>query len=313
MSTRRTRFWVGAQLGLVALALAATAFFTLVKPSSVSLVQRFTPATLGDQPAGAVVLAHENGSLGVGLAVAPRRHGVLVMATVFAPSGRGATGLRLRFTITNRDGGRASAVATPCTAGCYEAVLPGTTMPRRAAVSFSDGSHLSFRLPAHGPSARALGLVHRAEAEYRRIRSMVTYERLASGPHQAAYTTYYAVAPDRLHFVVRGEDESILIGNRRWDRALGGTWHESASTPINPIAPYWTPLVTNATVLSSSTVGGRPVWVISFADPQTPGFFTIRVDKNNHRTLELEMTAAGHFMHHLYAGFDAPIKVEPPK
>jgi hypothetical protein len=314
MTAARSRRWpLVAQLVLVALALAAAAYFTFVTPSGVSQVQPFTPATLGDQPAGAVVLAKEDGNLAVGLAVAPRTHGLLVVVTVFGQSGAGQTKLRPRLTVTNSDGSKSSATASTCTSGCYEAVFPTTTLPRSATVSFDDGSHLAFTLPKHGPTAQGLTLVRDAAAEYKRIHSMITYERLASSRTQVAYTTYYAVAPNRLRFLVKGEDESIIIGNRRWDRNLGGPWKESPQSPVNPITPYWTPLVQDATVLGSTTIKGQPVSVISFADPQTPGFFTIWVDKRNHRTLELEMTAASHFMHHTYGSFNAPLKVEPPR
>ncbi len=103
---RRRRWPVIAQLALIVVALAAAAFCTFVTPSGVSQVERFTPATLGDQPAGAVVLGKEDGDLAVGLAVAPRKHGLLVGVTVFGQNGRGRTGLRPRLTITNRDGSR---------------------------------------------------------------------------------------------------------------------------------------------------------------------------------------------------------------
>ena len=67
-----------------------------------------------------------------------------------------------------------------------------------------------------------------------------------------------------------------------------------------------------ATILGSTQVHGRPAWKIAFADPQTPGFFTIWVDKANHRTLQLKMTATAHFMHHSYGPFNAPLKIQPP-
>jgi hypothetical protein len=304
--------WVAVQLTLIALAAVVAAFFTFIRPSAVSLVRHFTPATLGDQPAGAVVLAGEDRNLAVGLAVAPRVHGLLVVATVFGADGRGATGLRPTVTVTNHHGSRSSAPTTACGAGCYEAVLPTLDIPARASISFDDGSRIGFTLPAHGPTAQAATVVRDAAAEYRRIRSMVTHERLASSPINVAYTTYYAVAPNRLRFRIRGEGESIIIARRRWDSGLHGGWHESAQSPIDPLKPYWTPVVQDATILGSATVQGRPVWVVSFAAPQTPGFFTIWVDKRNHRTLELEMTAAAHFMHHTYDQFDAPISVAPP-
>lgn len=312
-SARSRRVWLTAQVLLIAVAAAAAGFFSFVAPSEVSLVQRFTPATLGDQPPGAVVLAKEDGALAVGVAVAPRRHGLLVVATVFTPNGAGATGLKPQFRVTTRDGSVSTATATACTAGCYEAVLPIDGMPKRAALSFDNGNRLVFALPSHGPTAEAMALVRKAAAEYKHVHSMTTYERLATSPKYVARTTYYAEAPDRLHFVVRGEDESIIIGHRRWDRNIGGSWRKSAQTPIDPIAPYWTPLVQDPTIIRDTTLGGQLVSVISFADPQTPGFFTIWVDRRNDRTLELDMTAAAHFMHHTYAGFDAPISIEPPR
>jgi hypothetical protein len=315
-ATGSRRRWVVAQLALIVLAAAVVAFFTFVGPSAVSLVQRFTPATLGDQPAGAVVLAGEDRKLAVALAIAPRAHGLLVVATVFGANGRGASGLRPTVTTTatpGHHGTRSSAPATACGAGCYEAVLPALEIPARASISFDNGSHIGFALPAHGPTPQAAAVVRGAAAEYRRIRSMVTHERLASSPTAVVYSTYYAVAPDRLRLRIRGEGESIIIAGRRWDRGLHGGWHESAQSPIHPIAPYWTPVVQDATILGSATVQGRPVWVVSFAAPQTPGFFTIWVDKSNHRTLELKMTAAAHFMHHTYDQFDAPISVVAPR
>lgn len=312
-ATRKHRSAVLAQLALIAVAVGAAAFFTFLTPSGVSQVQRFTPKTLGYQPPGAVVLAKEDNKLGVGLAVAPRTHGTLVVLTVFGQSGGGQAGLDPHITLTNHDGSKNSAPATTCTTGCYQAVFPGTALPHTATVSFNDGSHVTFTLPSHGPSAQALRIVHETEAEYKQIHTVITHERLASSRKLVVYTTYYSVAPHRLHFVVKGEDESIIIDKRRWDRSLGGPWKESSTVPLTPIAPYWTPLVQDATLLGSSTIKGRPVWVVSFADPQTPGFFTIWVDKQNHRTLELQMTAAAHFMHHTYTNFNAPLKIEPPK
>jgi hypothetical protein len=305
--------WVVAQLALIVLAAVVVAFFTFVRPSAVSLVRHFTPATLGDQPADAVVLAGEDRKLAVGLAVAPRVHGLLVVATVFGADGRGAAGLRPTVTITDHHGTGSSAPATACGAGCYEAVLPTLGIPAHASISFDDGSRIGFTLPAHGPTSQAAAVVRAAAAEYKRIRSMVTHERLASSPTEVVYTTYYAVSPNRLRFRIRGQGESIIIAKRRWDRGLHGGWRESAQSPIDSLEPYWTPVVQDATILGSATVQGRPVWVVSFAAPQTPGFFTIWVDKSNHRTLELKMTAAAHFMNHTYDQFDAPILVVPPK
>jgi hypothetical protein len=310
-ATTVNRPWLLVQLGLIAAGLAAVIVFTVITPTPPP--PRFTPATLGDQPPGAMVLAKEDGGLAVGLAAAPRHGQLLVVATVFGQSGGGATKLHPRIVITTRGGQRMTAEATACTAGCYEAAFDTAAVPERASVTFNGAGRVDFTFPAHGPSASALRLVREAEAEYHELRSLVTHERLASSPTEVVYTTYYAVAPDKLRFDVRGGDDSIIIGNRRWDRAPGGGWQASPQEPIKPIVPYWTPLVQDATILGTAIVQGRACWVIAFADPQTPGFFTIYVDKSTHRTLELYMTAAAHFMHHIYGPFNAPLKIRPPE
>jgi hypothetical protein len=312
-ATRSRHRWIAAQLVLLAVAVVVVAGFTLIKPSGTSLIQRFTPTTLGDEPTGAVVLGGEDGQLAVGIAVAPRTHGLLVVATVFGANGRGATGLRPRITVTDRNGSRSSAPASACTAGCYQAVFSSNQMPAHAAISFSNHSQISFKLPPHGPTAQGLAVVHSAAAEYKQIHSMVTHERLGTSPTDVVDTTYYGVKPNSLRLNIRGEGDTIIIGNRAWDRKDGGRWIERAQAPVTPISPYWAPLVQDATVLGSAKVQGRPTWVVSFADPQTPGFFTIWVDKQNHRTLKLNMTAAAHFMFHTYDDFNAPITIRAPK
>jgi hypothetical protein len=310
-ATAVDRRWLIVQVVLIVAGLVATIVFTVITPTPPP--PHFTPAVLGDQPPGAVVLAKEDGGLAVGLAAAPRQGRLLMVATVFGPGGGGAAKLHTRIAITTPAGRRMTAEATACTAGCYEAVFDTGAIPKRASVTFNGHARVDFTFPPHPPSASALRLVRDAEAEYRRLRSVVTHERLASDLTHVVYTTYHAVAPDKLRFDVRGEDDTIIIGNRRWDRAPGGKWQASPQEPIKPIAPYWTPLVQDATILGTATVNDRPCWVIAFADPQTPGFFTIYVDKSTHRTLELAMTAAAHFMHHSYGPFNEPLEIQPPK
>jgi hypothetical protein len=35
--------------------------------------------------------------------------------------------------------------------------------------------------------------------------------------------------------------------------------------------------------------------------------------QRTHRTLALRMTAAAHFMQHVYSRFDAPLEIQPPR
>jgi hypothetical protein len=287
-------------------------FFSFVAPGTTLRVPQFVPATLGDQPPHAVVLAREDGALAVGLAVAPRGSALLLVATVFGQTGAGVAGLHTHFEVTTSQGHGLSAVGAPCTAGCYEATLAAGGRPLSATVVLRSGDRVTFKLPQRWPTPQAFALVHDAETAYAHVRTLVTQERLASDATHAVYTTYYAAAPDKLRFQIRGGVESIIIGNERWDREPGGSWQRSPQSPIQPITPYWAPLIQDATIVGDATVDGRACWVIAFADPETPGFFTIWLDKRTDRTLELEMTAAAHFMHHSYGPFNAPLTIKAP-
>ena len=57
----------------------------------------------------------------------------------------------------------------------------------------------------------------------------------------------------------------------------------------------------------------KPVWVVSFANPTTPAWFTAWIDRATYRPLRLHMTAAAHFMTHRYVAFDRPLKITPPR
>jgi hypothetical protein len=76
--------------------------------------------------------------------------------------------------------------------------------------------------------------------------------------------------------------------------------------------PLWS-AVRDAHVVGSGIVGGRPVWRVTFFDPRTPAWFSIALDKQTIRTLELRMVATAHFMHHVYGPFNEPLRLEPPR
>ena len=52
---------------------------------------------------------------------------------------------------------------------------------------------------------------------------------------------------------------------------------------------------------------------MSFFDPQLPAWFEVAVDPSTHRPLELNMTAAAHFMHHRYTNFNQPMRIVAPR
>jgi len=274
------------------------------------------PPIVGAPPPNALVLAREVGSLAVGLALQPRRSTTTLVATVLRPDGSGVSGLDATLSLETASGGEASGKGRSCGPGCYETTLSGTAdRPSAATVRLTDGTRnesATFSLPKSWPPPPAPRLVREAAAAYRRLRTIVIHERLASDPTHVVSTVYEAVAPNRLRFTIANGTEAVIIGNRRWDKDPGQPWSVSPQAPIHSIIPYWVTTPVNPHLLGSDSVGDRAVWVVSFVTPQVPAWFTVWIDKKTRRTLELRMLAAGHFMHHRYGPFNAPLTIRPP-
>ncbi len=313
-----------AELLLFAGVIVAVAVLTDLRPGRQSASARASaavaetaPLTLPASAAHTVVVAREVGPLAVALAARPSPGGVSLTATVLGPNGLGVNGLRVAFDVHGAV--RARAVATPCGGGCYHAVGDHVGRPRLVVISLAgagvSGRLASFVLPRRWPAPPAAGLVRKAEGAYRRVRTLVLHEQLASGPgtRNRISTLFEYVAPDRMRYrIAGGGPQGIVIGKLRWDRVSpGGRWQVSAEEPLAVPRPFWLS-ASHASLLASTVVRGRPVYVVSFLDRRIPAWFTAWIDRRTYRTLELRMTAAAHFMHHVYGPFDAPLTIRPP-
>jgi hypothetical protein len=252
-------------------------------------------------PHGTLVLAGESGERAVALAVLTRR----LTATVLGGDGSPLSGLTLSF----RAGSRVVR-ARPCGHGCYTAPAP-----RAARVEVRPGGSppVVFRVPATTRPAAAI--VARAARVTRALRSLVYVESLRSGPTGRIVTTWRMKAPDEVQYGIRGGASAVVLGERRWDRDRPGeAWRRSQQLPpLRVPQPAWGSVATNAHVLSEASVGGRRVWVVSFANPTVPAWFTAWIDRETYRTVRLRMTAAGHFMLHRYLEFDRPLRIRAPR
>jgi hypothetical protein len=163
-----------------------------------------------------------------------------------------------------------------------------------------DGRSTTFSFPARAPDATAV--LKRITRGYRKSRTIVFDERLASNPRNAIVTRFTAVAPNRLSYHTRGGPSAIIVGGRRWDRDTpGGHYIESAQTPLDVTQPYWNK-VTNVHEIAPG--------VVTFLDRATPAWFRMTVA--GPLPARVHMTAAAHFMTDTYVGFDDPVTVSPP-
>jgi hypothetical protein len=301
----RTALWGGGALLVAGLAAGIAALFAFGSDGGTAVQQPIVqPAEISKPPRGALVLAAEAGSRAVALAV-ERGARPRLTATVLSGSGEPESGLAVSFRV-----GGSSVPAHPCGKGCYSALVPAGASLRRVDVSLAGGS-VAFRVPATTRPGSAI--VARATRAFRRLRSLVYVESLRSGPTKGLVTTWRFEAPNRLSYRIHGGAAGIVIGARRWDQTdPGGRWTKSEATAVRVPAATWGGPVTNARVLGNGRIGDRPVWIVSFATPSVPAWFTAWIDRRSYRTLRLRMTAAAHFMVHRYTSFNTRVKIRPP-
>ena len=270
-----------------------------------------TPSTgFPAPPQGATVFTHQDGGSVLALAVTPQGRRLGLQASVVGQQGGGTSGLGVSFA----SGGK-TAAATACGPGCYRATLAPAGPPRAIDVAVR-GKGLDTRwhqqLPATWPAPSGAALLENADHVWRTLRSLSYVEHLASDPKHAVTSTWRVSAPDRAAYQVQGGYGGIIIGGKRWDRPPGGRWIESGQTaPITQPVPFWVGF-RNAHVVGSGTVGGHPVWLVSFFDPRTPAWFQVALDKRTSRTLKLQMMTTAHFMHDTYSAFDTAPPITPP-
>lgn len=273
------------EIALLSGIVAAVAVLTEIRPGTAPTA-RTAPVAVAQPavlpPLDAVVDARAFGSLALAVARSPGT----VTVTLLGPDGTGLDGRTVTV-----DG----APAAPCGSGCYRA--------RAAAGSVSvgvDGATVVFDVAARALDAQAL--LRRVTRAYRRARTAVFDEHLASSPGNGQTTRFKVVAPDRLSYQTKGGPAAIVIGARRWDRdRTGAPWVLSAQTRLDVMEPYWgTP--TNVHLIAPS--------VLTFLDRRIPAWFRLRIARG--RPARFEMTAAAHFMVDRYVGFDVPVVISPP-
>ena len=306
---RIARVGLGAELALLAGLVVAIAVLTeLPPPPRAAASARAAPAVPRPPPADAVVLGGEDDDVAVGLAASPRGRNVAVRVTALGQDGKGIDGLTVRI---------AGSDARPCGPGCYAATIPLPPPPRTVAVALSGAgakpATVRFVLPRRWPAPVATALVTRADRVFRSLGTLVIHERLASNARNAISTVYRVAAPDKLAYSIANGPKAVVIGGTRWDKLPGGKWERSQTERIGQPEPFWGPdRRTNAHLLGTGTVDGRPVRIASFYDPHLPAWFVLSIEPRTGRLLALHMTAQAHFMQHRYTGFDEPLRIVPP-
>jgi hypothetical protein len=266
-------------------------------------------ATAAEPPPGALVLGGRAGDLAVGLAVRrTQADGLDLEASVLGPDGTGVENLDIVFTAGDEE-----AAGRPCGGASYCASVPVPTPTRVSVrVETKPRARATFDIPRDWRSGTTL--VEKATEAFNALETVRYDERLSSGAGTTLNSTWQVAAPDRLAYEITGGASAVVIGDHRWDRSPGEEWIESPQDPLALPAPPWTRAVENASVLGSATIQGHDTWIVSFLDQAgLPTWFTLWIDKETGRTLELSMTTASHFMRQTYTGFNRPVEIVPPR
>lgn len=296
MTLRLTAALLALTAGVTAVALAALLLHGTPGPVSTASAQAPVapsppppppPIRFPAPPAGAVVFAREDGPNALALAVTKS----FVQVSVVGRQADGVSGLDVTVN------GRAT---TACGAGCYRAPVSKALLDVRVGAT-----RWHVTVP---PVRDATALVARATHVWRSLHSLAFSDRLGSDATHVVLSSWRAVAPDRVAYVIPGGYSAVIVGGKRWDRAPGGRWIESPQTVrLRQPVPVWQS-ATDADVVGETGTA----WRITFYDPRTPAWFEITVDKRTMRTLDLRMTTTAHFMHEQYSGFDARLSITPP-
>jgi hypothetical protein len=302
---------LAAVAAVAALVLASGGSGAALKPPTVAPA---APSSFPRPPAGAFTIAREDDTDVLALAVLPKAsHQIELQVSDVTQEGDGARGLHVTFAVTTSAGTR-SAVATGCGGGCYRATVPLPSRPLQVQVRVQRPGRTTrwnVALPAAWPAKDARAIVARASRVWRGLSSLRYREHLGSDSTHSVISEWQIVAPDRLAYQIPDEGQAVIIGLHRWDRQKGGSWVKTSALRLHQPTPFWVE-ATDAHIVGSGTLRGRPVWRVSFFDPKTPGWFLVAIDRKTYRTLDVQMTAAAHFMHDSYGSFNTSIKIAPP-
>jgi copper transport protein len=247
-----------------------------------------TPAALVEAPppppGGAFVEARVAGPLVVGFAL--RGHTATV--TLVGPGGTAPSGVDVAI---NGPPGHV------CGPGCYSATVPG-----RSVVVRVDLISLRFQAPLQ---LRPAGTVlRRAARAFERLKSVTVDRRVASGSRTVQLSRIVYRAPDSFSSTIVGGKQTIVIGEHRWDRSLGGPWVASSQPPVRVPAPAWGPRSRNAYFTGKHE--------LTFFDPRSFAWFRLRLDPRSARPLRLQMISAGRLVTERFSGFGAAGPISPP-
>ena len=288
----------------------------------------FPPARVGEGAAAAasapsalpgpgdLTLGGQAGQVVVGLTLRPGRPGPQDLLVYLMPldGEAGAAELRAGLTVD----GRPVPLRT-CSATCRSArVSLSGGEDVEVKVEGRTGGTARFQIPEL-PAEDGAPLLDRMMTRMHELRSFRIHERLDSGL-TVVDSRYTFVAPYEMTQRSRAPQiysDIIWIDTTRyvrngpnepWKRQVGGRPTKVPAFVWDFFRPFQ-----DAVVLGRQRVQGVPTTRVAFfgESPGVPVWFELWIDRTG-LVHEAQMDTRGHFMHHVYSGFDGPIRIAPP-
>jgi mono/diheme cytochrome c family protein len=170
-------------------------------------------------------------------------------------------------------------------------------------------------LPAPGQSQdEAITLLDQVEIAMSKLKYLREEQVVSDDTGRSATFTYQYAAPDRLSFTSSLGQETIVLGSTQYYRSQGGEWNASQGGEPYAFPPThgYTQGAVGAVYEGPSTLDGRPVEIVAFADSLSTAAYRLWIDVESKRILELVMDAPNHHMRSRYSDFDVPVKIQAP-
>jgi hypothetical protein len=318
-----------ATFGVAALALLAVAVgaaFVVLRPSwqggsGRAATPRLDAGLRTGQPGGALVLSAAAGDDVIALTVSPPRPGSVhleVRVVGFDNKRAGAA--------TVRGTSRGDAAFVSNLGGCGQGCFVGSTeIPRAGVWNFAVdvagySRPLTARMAAPLPASDATSILATTIARMHGLRTVRVHETLSSrvgGP--VTRTEFRYAAPNRFAYDVLGESSVVVVGTRRYTRAVGSTtWHidewpdsHGFEWPARFYSEFWEPF-TAVRMVGTSTLNGAPTRVLTFARTDVAAWFRIWIGDRDGLVHRMEMRAEGHIMNQVYGGMNEPVSITAP-
>jgi putative copper export protein len=318
---RRLLKTVGGEASLGAVVLLVVAVLTAIPPARV---------TLGISPATNLWLAGFAGDVRLSLMVEPVLPGPNeIEVTVLAGDGRPIEAdarVMVRLTRLDEDLVPSTLVLESRGQGRYSAaggaVIPGgwweavVVLRRRGRLDVSTAFPLRIGRPrAAASDPGALRLLEASRAAMSNLRAWREEEQITDGAGGTVIVEADLVRPDRLRYRTSGGDEGIIIGADRYRRIGAGAWERD--TLPKPLAADG---VLQYMRGAEAVVLGRGAYceaeacrVVLWEAPGRTAAFAAWVGVESRRIHRLMMVAQSHFMTSRVFGFDAPVRIDPPR